>query len=116
MERKIALFAFNGEPMCFAHALLNALDMKEKGFDIKLIIEGSATKQVKELLDSKKPFSNSYEKVKTAGIIDCVCQACSNAMGSLESAKEQKLPVCGEMSGHPSLSRYKEAGYDILIF
>ena len=44
MDKKVAIFAFNGETMCFAHALLNALDMKEKGYDIKLVIEGSATK------------------------------------------------------------------------
>jgi hypothetical protein len=116
MERKVALFAFNGEPMCFAHALLNALNMKEKGYDIKLVIEGSATKQVKELLDSNKPFSNAYEKVKTLGIIDCVCQACANAMGSIQSAKEQGLAIRGDMSGHPSISAYKDAGYEVLIF
>jgi hypothetical protein len=33
MQRKVAIFAYNGEPMCFAHVLLNALDMKEKGYD-----------------------------------------------------------------------------------
>ena len=27
---KAALFAFNGEPMCFVHVLLNAFDMKDK--------------------------------------------------------------------------------------
>ena len=116
MERKVALFAFNGEPMCFAHVLLNALNMKEKGYDIKLVIEGSATKQVKELLDSNKPFSSAYEKVKALGIIDCVCRACASAMGSLRSAEEQELSVCGDMSGHPSISVYKDAGYDVLIF
>ncbi len=116
MDRKVALFAFNGDPMCFAHALLNALNMKKKGYDIKLVIEGSATKQVRELLDSDKPFANSYQKVKTLGLIDCVCQACSNATGSLQSAKEQDLRICGDMSGHPSVSVYKDAGYDVLIF
>jgi hypothetical protein len=28
--KKIALFVFNGDPMCFIHVLLNALDMEEK--------------------------------------------------------------------------------------
>jgi hypothetical protein len=32
---KVALFAFNRESMCFVHALLNALDMKDKGIDTK---------------------------------------------------------------------------------
>jgi hypothetical protein len=116
MGEKRAALAFNGELMCFAHALLNSQDMKEKGYDIKLIIEGSATKQIKELSDSTKPFANLYEKAKGSGLIDCVCQACSSANGSYESAKEQGLPICGEMSGHPSISRYREAGYEVLVF
>ena len=113
---KIAIFAFNGEPMCFGHALLNVLDMDSKGYDIKLIIEGSATKQVRELLDTSKPFANLYGEIKKKGIIDCVCKACSNQTGSLESAQEQGLPICGEMSGHPSISRYRENGYDVIVF
>ncbi len=29
--KKVALFVFNDEPMCFTHVLLNALDMDERG-------------------------------------------------------------------------------------
>ena len=116
MNKKVAIFAFNGEPMCFAHTLLNTLDMKNKGYDVKLIIEGTATKQVEELADPEKTFANLYAKVKKAGIIDCVCKACSTQTGALKSAEEQELPICGEMSGHPSLSRYMEAGYEVIVF
>ncbi len=42
----IALFAFNGEPMCFLHVLLNALDMKARGFGVKLVLEGASVKLV----------------------------------------------------------------------
>lgn len=116
MTNKVAIFAFNGETMFFVHALLNALDMKEKGYDIKLIIEGSATKQIRELAEPGKPFTKIYEKAKEAKLIDCVCQACSAQTGSLESAKEQNLPLCAEMSGHPSIARYIDAGYQVLVF
>ena len=116
MEKKVALFAFNGEAMCFTHVMLNALDMKGKGYDIKLIIEGSATKYVKELADPSKPLAKIYGKVKEAGLIDCVCQACANQTGSLDSAKEQNLPICNEMSGHPSMARYAEEGYEVIVF
>ena len=54
---KVALFAFNGDPMCFAHVLINALDLREKNYDVRLIIEGSATKLVAELSDPQKPFA-----------------------------------------------------------
>lgn len=115
MGKKVAVFAFNGDPMCFMHALLNVLEMKDKGHDVKLIIEGSATGQVKELAEPGKPFANLYERAKTEGLIDCVCKACSNKMGALESAQEQELPICGELSGHPSMARYIKAGYEIVV-
>ncbi len=115
MSRKMALFAFNGTPMYFVHALLNALDMKEKGYDVKLVIEGDATEQVKELSDPQNPFSNLYIRAKQAGIIDCVCEACAIKTGAYESAEAQGLTLCGEMTGHPSIIRYMEDGYHIIV-
>ncbi len=116
MTRKVALFAFNGDPNCIVHVLLNALDMKEKGYDVRLVIEGGATYQLESLNDTSHPLNGLYQKVKDAGLIECVCKACANKMGTLESAMEQDLPVCGEMMGHPGISRYLEDGYEVLIF
>jgi len=115
-QGKVALFAFNGDPMCFVHVMINALDMKEKNYDVKLIIEGSATKLAAELNDPEKPFAGLYSKVKKAGLIDCVCRACSAKMGSLKSVEDQGLPLCDELLGHPSIARYMEAGYQVLTF
>ena len=42
--KKIVLFAFNGEFICFMHVLLNALDMNKKGYDVRIVIEGAANK------------------------------------------------------------------------
>lgn len=42
--KKTALFVFNGDPMCFIHVLLNALDVRKKGCEVKIVVEGSATK------------------------------------------------------------------------
>ena len=114
MSKKIVIVAFNGDPMCFAHALLNTLDMQTKGFDVKLIIEGSATKLVKTMLAPHEPFPELYQKVRDAGLIECVCRACAAKMESLDEAEAQQLPLCAEMSGHPSLARYLEQGYQII--
>lgn len=116
MEKQIALVAFKGEPMCFVHVLLNALDMKEKGYDIKMIIEGSATKMIKELANEEAPFSNLYQQVKEKGLIDCVCQACANKMDVLKSVKEQNLRLGNDLKGHPSLAKYIDQGYQIITF
>ena len=41
----MAIFAFNGDLICFAHVMFNALERKEKDHDVKVIIGGSAKKQ-----------------------------------------------------------------------
>lgn len=114
--KKVALFAFNGEAMCFVHVLLNALDFQANGTEVKVIIEGSATKLVEVLADPSQPFANLYQQVKDKGLIDCVCKACANKMGSLDAVIAQKLPLCDELKGHPSMRRYIDEGYEIITF
>ena len=114
--RKIALFVFNGDPMCFIHVLLNALDMKEKAYEVKVIIEGAATKLVPELAKPDNPLHKLWENAKSAGLIDGVCKACSNKMGALDAAKNQNLALLDEMTGHPSMAGYHDAGFEIITF
>jgi len=110
MSKKVVLVAFNGEAMCFVHVLLNALDMKKKEYDVKIVIEGSATKLIKELNKEDNPFSKMYQNVRSQGLIDCVCKAC------LEQAEEQGLPLFSEMMGHPSIANYMDQGYEVITF
>jgi hypothetical protein len=116
VSKRVVLVAFNGEPMCFVHVLLNALDMKSKGYEVKVVIEGSATRLTNELNDGGKPFGNLYLDVRGKGLIDCVCRACAGKMEALEGVEAQGLPVCDDMKGHPSLARYLEAGYEVVTF
>lgn len=32
---KVAIFAFNGDLICFAHVMLNTLERKEKDYDVR---------------------------------------------------------------------------------
>jgi hypothetical protein len=116
MRKCVVLVAFNGDPMCFVHVLLNALDMKEKGYEVKIVIEGSATKLPNELIDESQPFSKLYLKVRETGLIDCVCYACATKMNALEGIEAQGLPLCKEMMGHPSLAKYIEQDYEVITF
>jgi len=116
MAKKVLLVAFKGEPMCFVHVLLNALDMKEKGYDVKVVIEGTATQAAAELSDPGKPFAKLYQRVREVGLIDCACQACSAKMEVLPVLQAQGLSLCAEMSGYPSISRYVDLGYKVITF
>lgn len=114
--QKYALFAFNGEVMCFVHVLLNALDMAEKGFDVKVIIEGTATKTINMLNEPRAPFYKLYRQVVDQGLIDGVCKACAAKMDALEGVMAQGLPLSDELKGHPSMAKYIEQGYQIISF
>jgi hypothetical protein len=116
MPRKVVLFAFNGEPMCFVHVLLNALDMEEKGFNVKIVLEGNTPKTANALNDPKAKFHKVYQAVKEKNLIDCVCRACSAQVDALEGIREQGLPLCDEMTGHPSIARYLTEGYQVITF
>lgn len=114
--KKVVLFAFNGELMCFVHVLLNGLDMHSRGYDVKIVFEGSATKLIKDLKNPETPFSNLYFKAKEKELFEGTCKACTAKMGTLEDAKSENIPLLGDMKGHPAMAEYMEKGYTVLTF
>jgi len=114
--KKIALFVFNGDPMCFIHVLLNGLNMHANGREIRIVIEGTATQLIPKLNKPGSPLQPLWEKARQQDIIDGVCKACSNKMGTLEAALEQKLNLLDEMKGHPSMDRYLTEGFEVVTF
>jgi hypothetical protein len=114
--KKIALFVFNGDPMCFIHVLLNALDMSEKGDEAGIVVEGNATRLIPELIREENPLHKLWHKAKSQGLIYGVCRACSSKMGTLKDAQAQNLPLLDDMSGHPGMAGYMNKGYEIITF
>jgi hypothetical protein len=114
--KKVAMFVFNGDPMCFIHVLLNALDMKSKGYDCRVIIEGAATQLVPSLKNLDHPLHKLWEKTLAAEMVHGVCKACSQKMGTLETARDTGLALLDDMNGHPSMSGFQDRGYEIITF
>ncbi|HHU37642.1 MAG TPA: cytoplasmic protein [Treponema sp.] len=111
---KVALFAFTGSLPCFSHALLNVLDMNERGDTAILILEGASVALLPDLLDPSKPFAALFKKVVDNKYLDCVCKGCAAKMGTLEVAQKASLPINGDMSGHPPMKDYLDKGYTII--
>ncbi len=114
--KKILLLAYNGELTCFAHVMLYALDFDAKGYEVKVIIEGMATRLLPELASEGAPFANVYRQLKEKGLLACTCNACAQKMGTLEEAERQGVRVVGDMQGHPSIEAYLKDGYEIVSF
>ncbi len=113
---KTILFAFRGDPMCFVHVLLNALDMQEKGMDGKIVIEGEAVKLVPEMSKEGHFLNQLYVKAKGKGLIEAVCKACSAKLGVTEAVLAEGLPLVGHIAGHPSMAQYINEGYQVITF
>lgn len=111
---KTAIFAFKGNPICFVHVLLNAIDLHDRGRAVKIILEGEATKLILDLRKPEHPLHALYEKVKKLELIDAVCRACAIKMGALEAAEAEGLKIADEMAGHVGMAPYIEKGYTIV--
>ena len=114
--KKVALFAFNGDSMCFIHVLLNALDLKARGEDVRIVLEGSATKLVPEMAREQSPLFRLYRQAKEQGLFEGACKACSAKMNVVEAVQQEALPLLDDMSGHPSMRQYLEKGYEVITF
>jgi len=112
--KKIVIFAFQGELMCFAHALLNVLDLHAKGHHAKLVIEGSATKLIAQLAAPETPFHRQYQQIISDKLLAGICKACASKMGTLEEAKKQGISLLDDMNGHPGFAGWLAEGYDII--
>ncbi|MDX1775420.1 MAG: cytoplasmic protein [Desulfobulbales bacterium] len=111
---KTAIFAFKGNPVCFVHVLLNAIDLHEKEGEVKVVLEGEATKLIIELRKPGHPMHALYEKAKKLDIIDAVCRACAIKMGALEAAEAEGLRIAADMAGHAGMAPYIEQGYEVI--
>lgn len=115
MQKK-AFFVFNGDPICFIHVLLNAIDASEKNYDTTIIMEGAATKLLPELSKENFPLHKLWNKAKEKKLVGGVCKGCAVKMGTLESAEQQGLTLLREMSGHPSMADFWKDGYEVITF
>jgi len=113
---KTVLFVFNGDPMCFIHVLLNALDMHAAGRETRIVMEGASVALVPVLVTPEHPLAGLFSKVREAGLLDGACRACSVKLGVAAEVEAAGVALIGEMNGHPSLRSYLDSGWQVLTF
>ncbi len=96
-------------PVMF-HTLLFANEMKEKGDEVKLLLEGEAVLWARDLLDENHPLKSHFEKLKDDFV---VCEACAS-MFNVKDEIEGKLKMENDLFGHISLKKYLDEGYKII--
>ena len=111
--KKFLFYAMEGEKMCFLHVLLNALDLRESGNEVKIIFEGASVKLPPILETEGNPL---YKKALEAGLVAGVCQACAETLGVTQDIEKLGLPLLNYMKGHAGVRPYSEDGYEVLVF
>ncbi|ADH84833.1 putative cytoplasmic protein [Desulfurivibrio alkaliphilus AHT 2] len=116
MAEKQILFAFRGDPLCFVHVLLNALDLHEQELGGWIVIEGEAVKLVGQISRPEHFLNAFYRQVREKGLIVAVCKACSAKMEVTAEVEAEGLPLVGHIAGHPSMAHYLKEGYRVITF
>jgi hypothetical protein len=99
-----------------AHALLYARELAEDGYGVALIFDGAGTGWANELRKPENPLHKHYLKIKELGMVEEICDYCAEAFEVKDDLPEQqKELLVGEYEGHPSLVKWIEQGYEILI-
>lgn len=99
------------------HALLYAQELKEHGHDVLLVFDGAGTEWVEEWTNSKSEnrLKPMYEKLREAGITQVICDFCANAFQVKEKLKTQGQELTAEYQGHPSIAKYADQGYQLVV-
>ncbi|MBN2795108.1 MAG: hypothetical protein JXR88_06865 [Clostridia bacterium] len=111
--KKYLFYVMRGQKMCFVHVLLNALDLKEAGHEVKIILEGESV-TLPQILEEEK--FGLYFKAKEKGLFAGVCYACSLQLKVLDYNEKLDYPLIKDMNGHAGIKAYIEEGYEILNF
>ncbi|MBI3011576.1 MAG: DsrE family protein, partial [Candidatus Omnitrophica bacterium] len=99
------------------HAFLYAKELKEHGHEVVLIFDGAGTEWADELTnpESQSKLKPMYEQLKQAAIVEIVCDFCAGAFGVKERLVQRQLPLTTEYAGHPSIAKWADQGYQLLI-
>ncbi len=98
------------------HALLYASDLAEQDYDVVLIFEGAGAFWANELEKPENPFHQHYLRIKQLGVVEEICDYCADAHDvKKDSTKEQERLLVGDYKGHPSISKWVNDGYRIIV-
>jgi hypothetical protein len=98
------------------HALLYARELADSGFKVALIFDGAGTGWAEEMNKPENPLHRHYQEFKQRGIVEEICDYCSERLGHRENiSEEQRKLVVGDYEGHPNIAKWVSMGYQIIV-
>jgi len=98
------------------HALLYATELAEQGYPVVLIFDGAGTGWANELRKPENPLHKHYLRIKELAVVEEICDYCADSFKVKENFPEQQRKLLvGDYDGHPSLVKWIEKGYRIIV-
>jgi hypothetical protein len=98
------------------HALLYSMELKEGGHAVVLIFDGAGTEWARAMRDPNNKLHAKYAELEKLGIVEEICDFCAGAFKVKDDLKKQgKVPFAGEFGGHPSIRKWVDQGYEIVV-
>jgi hypothetical protein len=97
------------------HALLYSKELKEGGYDVALIFDGAGTGWAEKMQDPANKLNSLFVSLKSAGVTEVVCDFCAGAFKVKDKIKGSGLPLVAEYQGHPSLKKWIDQGYQVIV-
>ncbi len=101
------------DTMKIFHLFLNIKDLRSNGYDVKVILEGDATKIPLKMSAPSHSLNSLYNDIKPS--IVAVCRGCAIATNSLNAAEKEGLPIIGDLENHVSTVKYLNDGYSLIV-
>jgi len=121
--RKLLFLLFTDDACRQNHALLYALDLRRRGHEVKLVLEGAATKALGELERSGSRTGALLRQACEAGLVAGACERASAGCASddparkvAEAARAAGVALLSGLDGHAGIDRFVDEGYEIVTF
>lgn len=121
--RKILFVCFSDDGCKFNHVLMYCEELGEAGHDVKLILDGPATKMIASLNEKNSATAKKLKNLKDRGIFAGLCERASQGCSDPDSdrnvsniAMNEGIPLISGMNGHASIRPYIDQGFELIVF
>jgi hypothetical protein len=119
-KRKLLLLVFTNEPCKRNHAFMHAIDLGRQGHEIRIILEGEATRC---LAECEGRFGELFAAAVKQGILAGACRTASHGCSTNDSARDvaalairQGIPLLDDMDGHAATGDYISEGFELIVY
>ena len=119
--RKLLFLLFSDDTCRQNHAFMYALDLHKKGYEVRIIIEGLATKVLTEIALADSRTGELLREAHQVGILAGACARASSGCASgdpdrdvAEIARTHGIVLLSDMDGHANIEPFVRNGYEVV--